>query len=133
MYLLDTCIPLELLLEQERAGEVAAFLKAPPSVPLFISDFSIFSLGILCLRRGKEAAFARFTNDLQTSDAVRVIRLELVDMKDVLNAAIRFGLSFDDAYQYTVAKKHNLTVVSFDTDFDRTDRGRKTPGELMGE
>lgn len=42
-----------------------------------------------------------------------------------------YGLDFDDAYQYAVAEKHNLTLVSFDKDFDRTERGRKTPAEIL--
>ena len=42
-----------------------------------------------------------------------------------------FNLDFDDAYQYTAAEKHDLTIVSFDADFDRTKRGRKTPWEVL--
>jgi len=38
-----------------------------------------------------------------------------------------------DAYQYVAAGKHNLTLVSLDADFDRTERGRKTPAEVLGE
>jgi predicted nucleic acid-binding protein len=41
------------------------------------------------------------------------------------------GLDFDDAYQYVAAEKRDLTLVSFDSDFDRTRRGRKTPGEVL--
>jgi predicted nucleic acid-binding protein len=36
------------------------------------------------------------------------------------------GLDFDDAYQYVAAEKHSMALVSFDADFDRTDRGRRT-------
>jgi len=43
-----------------------------------------------------------------------------------------FGLDFDDAYQYTATEKYGLTIVSFDSDFDRTERGRRTPGEMLG-
>ncbi|MBN2466385.1 PIN domain-containing protein [candidate division WOR-3 bacterium] len=45
----------------------------------------------------------------------------------------RFKLDIDDAYQYVAAKRHDLTLVSFDADFDRTDRGRKTPADILGE
>ena len=44
----------------------------------------------------------------------------------------RFNFDFDDAYQYVIAEKYNLTIISFDTDFDRTERGRKTPAEIIG-
>lgn len=52
-------------------------------------------------------------------------------MAVVTDAAQRFNLGFDDAYQYTVATKSGLTLVSFDGDFDRTDRGRKAPAEIL--
>jgi hypothetical protein len=50
-----------------------------------------------------------------------------------MSARKRFRLDFDDAYQYVAAEKHDLTLVSFDADFDRTDRGRKTPVDVLGE
>ena len=43
----------------------------------------------------------------------------------------RFNFDFDDAYQYVTAEKYGLTLVSFDTDFDHTEQGRKTPGEIL--
>ena len=52
-------------------------------------------------------------------------------MPSVVNATRRFSLDFDDAYQYAAAEKYNLTIVSFYSDFDRTDMGRKTPIEIM--
>ncbi len=40
-------------------------------------------------------------------------------------------MDFDDAYQYAAVEKHQLVIVSFDGDFDRTERGRKTPAEIL--
>jgi predicted nucleic acid-binding protein len=34
------------------------------------------------------------------------------------------GGEIDDAYQYVAAERYDLAVVSFDGDFDRTERGR---------
>jgi predicted nucleic acid-binding protein len=42
----------------------------------------------------------------------------------------RFNLDFDDAYQYVVAEKYNLTIISFDSDFDRTELKRKIREKL---
>ncbi len=80
MYLIDTNIWLERLLDQERSSEVGSFLDRMSSNHLFITDFSFHS---------------------------------------------------DDTYQYTAAEKYTLTLVSFDSDFDRTERGRKMPGEVV--
>ena len=32
---------------------------------------------------------------------------------------------------YIPSEKYNLTIVSFDSDFDHTERGRKTPEEVV--
>jgi len=48
-------------------------------------------------------------------------------METVIKSARKFNLDFDDAYQYVVAEKNNLEIISFDGDFDRTKKGRKTP------
>lgn len=58
-------------------------------------------------------------------------QLDVEDMESVIRSVQSFALDFDDAYQYVVAEKYNLTIVSFDTDFDRTKRGRRTPAEIM--
>lgn len=36
-----------------------------------------------------------------------------------------------DAYQYVAAEKQNLTIISFDKNFDKTKQGRKTPAEAL--
>ena len=46
-------------------------------------------------------------------------------MDAVINRAKCLGLDFDDAYQYVTLVRYNLTIISFDNDFDRTERGRK--------
>jgi predicted nucleic acid-binding protein len=49
----------------------------------------------------------------------------------MVDTMYQFRLDFDDAYQYVGAEKYGLTLVSFDTDFDRTKLGRKTPDEVL--
>jgi uncharacterized protein len=48
----------------------------------------------------------------------------------VEEVAAAFGLDFDDAYQYVVAEKFDLVLVSFDMDFDRTDKKRMIPAGI---
>jgi predicted nucleic acid-binding protein len=49
---------------------------------------------------------------------------------EVVTAGKRFGLDFDDAYQYAVAERDGLIIVSYDSDFDRTEKRRKIPSEI---
>ena len=66
---------------------------------------------------------------LEESDVMRV-SLDASDLKQVMKISQEYQLDFDDAYQYVVAEKYNLEIVSFDTDFDRTAKGRKEPGDI---
>ena len=52
-------------------------------------------------------------------------------MESLAILAHRFRLDFDDAYQYAVAEKYGLAIVSFDADFDRTERGRRSPKQVL--
>ena len=74
--------------------------------------------------------FARFVADALEQAGTRLLRLSAVDMKALLAVRKQFGLDFDDAYQYVAAEKFNLTLLSFDKDFDRTPRGRLTPSAI---
>jgi len=62
---------------------------------------------------------------------VQPIALSADELENVISAALRFNLDFDDAYQYAVAQRYRLTIISFDADFDRTERGRRTPQEVL--
>ena len=59
-----------------------------------------------------------------------MVNLFAADMESVVSKAQIFKLDFDDAYQYTLAEKNDFNIVSFDSDFDRTERGRITPLEI---
>lgn len=53
MYLIDTNIWLELLLRQDKASEVAAFFQAVDASSLAITDFTLYSIGIILTRFSK--------------------------------------------------------------------------------
>ncbi|KFD40756.1 twitching motility protein PilT [Peptococcaceae bacterium SCADC1_2_3] len=130
MYLLDSNIFLELLLNQDKADEVEQFLRTKPKEKLYISEFSLYSVAIVLFHRKLFETFMRFLNDLIVTGGVRLLRLSVQDMEKMAAIALRFKLDFDDAYQYAVAEKLSLEIVSFDSDFDRTEKGRKTPAQL---
>jgi hypothetical protein len=131
MYLLDTNIILEFLLDQDRADEVEKLLRNAPPGGLYISEFALFSLGVILLRRKRPDTFLQAIEDLLVSGEVRLIRLGVGDVQRIVDAAQRFNLDFDDAYQYAAAEKYDLIIVSFDHDFDQTERGRKTPADIL--
>lgn len=131
MYLVDTNLIAEILLRQAKAGEVKRFLESTAPEDLYLTEFSLYSLGIILLRRKMHDTFLRTVDDLLLTGGIRLARLGAEDMQDIVHAARRFNLDFDDAYQYATAEKYNLIIVSFDGDFDRTERGRKTPAEAF--
>ena len=131
MYLLDTNVFLELLLDQDRADDVERLLRSVPRERLNISEFSLYSVGIVLFHRKLFDVFVRFVEDLIITGGVCLLRLSAGDAKRLVQVAQRFGLDFDDAYQYAVAERYGLTIISFDSDFDRTERGRKTPEDLL--
>jgi predicted nucleic acid-binding protein len=131
MYLVDTNVWLELLLEQEKAEEVHQFLESVDAYQLSMTEFALYSIGLITTRLGKESIFEVFISDILEDSAVRRISLSTFDLKKVLSAKQGFRLDFDDAYQYVAAKRDGLILVSFDSDFDKTDIGRRTPADLL--
>ncbi len=129
--LVDTNIVLEVILEQANAGEARSIVAKTEEHEFFISDYSLHSIGVLLFRMGQHRAFEQFLEDMVVNAGMRVTSLYVEDMESVVAAARSFHLDFDDAYQYAAAEKHDLTLVSFDGDFDRTERGRKTPAEIL--
>jgi predicted nucleic acid-binding protein len=53
------------------------------------------------------------------------------EMESLIGLMSKFKLDFDDAYQYLVAERQDLVLLSFDSDFIHTARGRKTPAEVL--
>ena len=131
MYLVDTNILLEMLLEQERAKETEQFLREIPGQQLYVSEFALYSIGIILFRLQRHDAFLRLLDDLLVRKGIRIARVRETDIRDVVRASQEFKLDFDDSYQYVAAEKYNLTLVSFDGDFDKTERGRQTPMNVL--
>ena len=133
MYLVDTNVWLERLLDQERSEEVGRFLDQTPPAQYCLTEFAFYSIGITLIHLAKKDLLLKFARDTISDLTVLLVRLGPQDIERVVAATERFKLDFDDAYQYAAAEKHNLTLVSFDADFDRTERGRKTPADVLGE
>jgi predicted nucleic acid-binding protein len=98
---------------------------------VFISEFSLYSIGIILFRRKLYYVFAEFIGDIIFKGGIGVLRLFPGDFRRLVEVAKQFDLDFDDAYQYVIAEKYGLTIVSFDSDFDKTEIGRKTPSDVL--
>ena len=131
-YLVDTNIFVELILDQEKADEAQSFLDRIPNKNLFISDFSLYSIGIILFRLKRLDLFSDFLNEI-ILDGIRVLSLEANDLIQVEATTIQYKLDFDDTYQYLLAEKNNLKLVSFYKDFDKTPNKRTTPQEVLKE
>ncbi len=129
MYLIDTNVWLELLLEQKKAVEVRHFFQSVEAQRLSITEFSLYSIGIILTQLKKDTVFEDFLADTIEDSGVIRICLDTNDLKQTLTIRQQFRLDFDDAYQYVAAMKHDYTLISFDADFDLTEKGRKTPAE----
>ena len=129
MYLVDTNVWVELLLEQEKAKEVRRFLEKIDPKLLYMTEFTLYSINIVLVRLKKMELLRRFVRD--TIPNISLVRLFPEDLDRVLQIVEGYNLDFDDAYQYAATEKYDLTLVSFDSDFDRTERGRMTPAEVL--
>jgi len=131
MYLLDTNIILELLLNQKKADEVERFLLETPQEMLCISEFTLDSIGVALVRRSMHEIFLKAIDDLLLTNAISLLQLPPEDMQKLIQAAQKFKLDYGDAYQYALVEKYNLILISYDSDFDKTKRGRSTPADIL--
>lgn len=133
MYLIDTHVWLERLLDREKSAEAAKFFEQIPGDLLFMTDFSLHSMGVIFSKLNQAKTLESFIDDVFNYSATRLIHLTPQDLIQVSETMNKFGLDFDDAYQYTATEKYDLTIISFDSDFDNTKRKQKTPGEILSE
>ena len=132
-YLVDTNIWLELLLNQEKSEVVSEFLTIIPPTQLFVSDFAIHSIGVILSRLKKLDALSIFLNDLFINGQIEQLSLEPLDLMDVANNIKKYNLDFDDSYQFTVAEKYAMTLVTFDKGFKVVGLKKKTPQEIINK
>lgn len=129
--LLDTNVFLEIILSQEKAEEAKNLLLKSAQHEFFITDYSLHSIGLLLFRKKQHEAFQAFVDDVLLNSGIGLLALYSDEMETVISASQKFGLDFDDAYQYAVSARYDSVLVSFDTDFQRTDRGYKTPSDIL--
>lgn len=131
MYLVDTNVWLERLLNQDKSDEVGRFLDHVSTRDLSVTDFSFHSICVILTRLGQGKVLLDFVQDVFVDGAVNLVSIKPSDTRSLVDAIDKYKLDFDDAYQYVAAEQNELALVSFDTDFDKTDGGKKTPAEIL--
>jgi predicted nucleic acid-binding protein len=131
MYLIDTNIWLERLLDQDRSDEVQRLLAALPSRHLALSHFSLHSISIVLGRYRRPDALMQFIDDLFITGDVHLVTVPPEWFGRIVDAMTSHHLDFDDAYQYVATRLIGGELVSFDADFDRSDLRRLTPATVL--
>jgi len=117
MFLVDTNIFLEILLNQDKAEDCKNFLENNAGTTS-ITDFSLHSVGISLFKHEKEDVFEKFVNDVLST--ITICSLPGQHYKDLIHYHNSLNLDFDDAYQYTTSKCYGMKIVTMDADFEKT-------------
>jgi predicted nucleic acid-binding protein len=128
-YLLDANTWLDLILGRAGRDEVQLLLNTVPNRLLVMTDFALHTAGIYTARRSPDV-YLRFIEDLIRNE-IGVLHIPPTALRDVVKTMTEFSLTFDDAFQYVAGVRFDLTLVSFDSDFDKTPRGRITPAKAV--
>jgi uncharacterized protein len=131
-YLVDTNVWLERLLDHEKSVIASNFFDLIPTDSLYVSDFSIHSIGVILSRLKKYDIFEKFINDLFINGQIELLSLDSSDLLDVIGNIQKYKFDFDDSYQFSIAQKYDLTIVTFDTDFNIKGIKKKTPDDIVG-
>lgn len=132
-YLIDTNVWLERLLDQEKSIVVSKLFDFIPADLLLVSDFSIHSIGVILSRLKKYEVFEKFINDLFINGQIELLSLDSFDLLDVIENTRKYKLDFDDSYQFSIAQKFDLTIVTFDKNFNIKGIKKKSPDDIIGE
>jgi hypothetical protein len=130
-YLVDTNIWLERLLDQDKSEVVSKFLNLISPEQIFVSDFSIHSIGVILSRLKKLDILEKFVKDLFINGQIEQVALGPEDLLGVVGNIEHFNLDFDDSYQLTVSQKYDFIIITFDKDFNAKGILKNTPEEII--
>ena len=115
-FLFDTNIFLEILLDQDKKS-LAKKVLTDNIKEIFISDFSLHSIGIILLKQKKFVVFNAFLSDIVPH--ATILSLPKNKYTDLNVFSEKHSMDFDDSYQVLTAKEYNLDIITMDEDFKR--------------
>ena len=128
-FLFDSNCWMEVVRSRPQAQLVQSPIAPPQTV--LITDFALFSVALAMRWHKVLDAIPTFIKQTGIGVGIEIVRLMPSDFAQVVEVCTSHTLDFDDAYQYVAAESNALTLVSLDTDFDRTPRGRLTPAAAL--
>lgn len=134
MYLVDTNIFLEILLEQDRSEECEKLLNLVDEAEavFYVSSFTLHSIEVIMTREGKTEELQDFLDDIAS---LQLKRLDTTTQEEKEAAASMedHGLDFDDAVQHQACESHGLDIISYDDHFDDTTVTRLEPATVIDD
>jgi predicted nucleic acid-binding protein len=115
-YLFDTNIFLEILLDQNKKDKSKKIISENID-KLFISDFSIHSIGVILIKQKKFQIFNNFLSDIIPH--ATILSLSKDKYSELNLFAEKYSLDFDDSYQIVIARENNLDILTMDKDFKK--------------
>jgi len=115
-FLFDTNVFLEILLDQEKKETCKALLNEHIG-SIYISDFSLHSIGVILLKQKKAKIFDKFLKDLLPHSTV--LSLPKEKYSEITGITTKYKLDFDDAYQPLIAVEFETGIKTMDKDFTR--------------
>ncbi|HOE18785.1 MAG TPA: PIN domain-containing protein [Syntrophorhabdaceae bacterium] len=133
MYLIDTNIFLEMLLDQQKSEDCQDLLEKlyNGDITAYVSSFALHSIEVMLERSKKIDMLKVFLRDINDSKGLK--RMDTTTMEELFAVQLtkKTGLDFDDALHYFICKSFGLKVVSFDKHFDKTDIKRLEPKDVL--
>jgi len=132
MYLIDTCIFLEILLDQDKALDSEKLIQKirNSEIKAYVTSFSLHSIEVILSRFNKLSALEMFLEDILTMANLEIIYANIVDEIKIVKLMKNLKLDFDDSVQYYFAKTKSLKLISFDRDFDKSGIERIEPHKV---
>ena len=115
-FLFDTNVFLEILLDQEKKETCKALLNEHIG-SIYISDFSLHSIGVILLKQKKAKIFDKFLKDLLPFSTI--LSLPKEKYSEISGMSSKYKLDFDDAYQSLIAIEFETGIKTMDKDFTR--------------
>ncbi len=133
MYLVDTNIFLEILLEQKRTAECESLFEKLQEGELtaFVSSFTMHSIEVIMERTGRNDLLLEFLEDVDSAKGLKRLDTSTLDELEALQISKTLNLDFDDAIQYFICKSHNMKIISFDRHFDNKGIMRIEPKDIL--